>query len=59
MIYIFFLSLFIVKNMYLCGHKKFMRKPLFFRCTTLLHQCVNIVKRGTSKEIALATHAIG
>lgn len=29
------------------------------KCTTLLHQCVNIVKRGTSKEIALASHAIG
>ncbi|KAM3688458.1 uncharacterized protein LOC142613758 [Castanea sativa] len=29
------------------------------KCTTLLHQCVNSFKRGTSKEIALASHAIG
>nr|AUS89375.1 interferon-related developmental regulator family protein [Sesuvium portulacastrum] len=26
---------------------------------TLLHQCVNSIKRGSSKEISLASHAIG
>nr|XP_043617870.1 interferon-related developmental regulator 1-like [Erigeron canadensis] len=29
------------------------------KCATLLHQCLNSVKRGSAKETALASHAIG
>jgi hypothetical protein len=29
------------------------------KCTTLLHQFLNCVKRGSSREISLASHAIG
>ncbi|CAL5343245.1 unnamed protein product [Camellia sinensis] len=26
---------------------------------TLLHECLNLIKKGSAKEIALAAHAIG
>uniref|UniRef100_A0A5B6ZTI5 Interferon-related developmental regulator 1 n=1 Tax=Davidia involucrata TaxID=16924 RepID=A0A5B6ZTI5_DAVIN len=28
-------------------------------CVTLVHQCLNSIKRGSAKEISLASHAIG
>lgn len=30
-----------------------------FRFVTLLHQCLNSIKKGSAKEISLASHAIG
>lgn len=29
------------------------------RFATLLHQCLNSIKKGSAKEVALASHAIG
>ncbi|OMO70756.1 hypothetical protein COLO4_28515 [Corchorus olitorius] len=29
------------------------------KCVTLLHQCLNCIKKGSSKEICLASHTIG
>ena len=31
----------------------------FFRFATLLHQCLNSFKKGSAKEMRLASHVIG